>query len=763
MEGLPDPSADVKRKRYVVRPPTMPNGIGIKLARSKSKLKERVGSRLTRQDSAGKFVNAAEDAVSVKQSELERDAEEPFQFEDATDDEAAHVGPHEESTTTPSGVDGSYFHTVSPSSGPNPIREEEEGGKQLTSSTSTSPSLAIENEAHSPDVHVVSESRTSASVLEISHPNELAASSGKKGTECASHESSSDTVEQKDVSPGRLESSLSARDYANDDSASDGSAQNDSISWSGRVTELMASLDEIKDGDEEIALSGWLVEMLACGASKTSSVAASTFRFVLFFVMLPLRLYLRSVGIRARRWGQVSSVKEEGSPQEGTARGILADGLDVHDSPVAESAASSQHDGSLANATETSAASERETTEHLSKHFSSDYREEREGRDHSGHKLSEMSTELKRSFKRTLSKGRLSRKGSSRGSKRSPQESADEAGILESSPVSGTSFETVLNAVEQNETRGVSEDAAAKAVDDAKQTPAEDPAGDNTAAGSVTEVIGKRIESDQNARGLEPRTKSIVREPTFGTRSGSSYDVRFNRDSYSNNDVGQNLSNDRHQIPNVNPPLVTQEDNNRSRSNGHVLDDSPISADPPALMPAKSAQRDDYDEYETTTDDGREHKEKILSDERSALHRKNSAASPTVAQVSDKLNHVKNAPKALLRSLGGLRRSAEDTRFASARSARKTAMLLTDILTNEMGAVCSTRRGTFRLLATKDFDVTSRLSTKINIDPLDDYSCNVTFMRERGDKSGNDAFVSFVSDAHCRFVAHTTQGKPTVF
>lgn len=764
MEGVPDPNVDVKRKRYSVRAPTMPNGIGIKLARSRSKLKERVGSRLTRQDSAGKYVNAAEDA---KQVECEVDAEEPFQFEDATDDEVVQVGSLEESTSSPS-VDGSHFMAVSPCLESNAVTEAVEVRKQLLPSTLITPSAQLESEAESPAVPMVPKTECAAPCLEYSEPNELSAflsiKSEGTGTESASRRSSLVPAEE-GIFPRRLETSLSARENANRSSASDESAQIGAINWSASVTDLIASSNGSHDDDEEMASSGWrLIERLSSGAFNMSMFVTVSFEFVLLCIMLPFRLYLRSAGIRARRWKRVSPIVED-SPQKGTVFGTVGDELDAHDSPIAGKPTSPEQQGSFPNEATNATAPENETTQHVSEVFASNPREERDGRDQFGRKLSEMSTDLKRSLKKTLSKGRLSRKGSMHGAKKSPIETTDEAMISEASPVSATLLVAALSEEERNGTLEFSADSAEK-LNSAEQAPADDPAGDVTTGDGEIAFTEMGLESDKHVRRIEPRTKSIVREMNLGTRSESSNDVRFESDSCLNVDNSQNLHDDGRQRPNGSSidAISEQEDrNDRDLSYSNELDDTSVSADPAALIPAKSAQREDYDEYETTTDDGRGHKEKILNDERTELLRKNSAASPAVAQVGEKLSQMKNGPKALLRSLGGLRRPAEDTQFASARSARKTAILLTDILKNEMGAVCSNRRGANRLLVTKDFDVTSRLSAKINIDPLDEYSCNVTFLRDRGDKSGSDAFLSFVSDAHRRFVAHTTQGKPTVF
>lgn len=126
------------------------------------------------------------------------------------------------------------------------------------------------------------------------------------------------------------------------------------------------------------------------------------------------------------------------------------------------------------------------------------------------------------------------------------------------------------------------------------------------------------------------------------------------------------------------------------------------------------------------------------------------------------LRDIKNDAKSALRSLGVSRRTGEDTRFASARSARKTMSLLADILTNDMGAVCSVRKnGALRMAVKKEVAGPRTMRIRVQIERLDDFSCNVNFSKERGDKTESGMFVSFVNDAHEAFISRTTSGKRT--
>jgi hypothetical protein len=216
-------------------------------------------------------------------------------------------------------------------------------------------------------------------------------------------------------------------------------------------------------------------------------------------------------------------------------------------------------------------------------------------------------------------------------------------------------------------------------------------------------------------------------------------------------------------------PTVVSLDNESANSDDKASTAASSSAlpMPPVLqdiqpIAAKATSRDDYTEYTTTEEDGREHKERILDDEAFASYENYGKSNKPGGQMISAIREVKNAPKSLLRSIGGLIRSNEDMRFASARSARKTTILLQDIFTNEMSAVCLARRGApFRLLVTRDVDLTSRVRAKVTAEPLDDFSCNIVFARERGENTAKDIYVSFINEAHRRFLAHTTHGKPT--
>jgi hypothetical protein len=87
-------------------------------------------------------------------------------------------------------------------------------------------------------------------------------------------------------------------------------------------------------------------------------------------------------------------------------------------------------------------------------------------------------------------------------------------------------------------------------------------------------------------------------------------------------------------------------------------------AGPDALGSAGSLARDGYSECTTTQRDGRARHERKHFDEAVARHESRGKAAGGNGPVGDVLRDVKNAPKALLKSLGGLRRgAAEDTRF----------------------------------------------------------------------------------------------------
>lgn len=762
MEAVPDPYKDAKRKRYIVRPPTMPSGIGIKLAHSGSKLKEKVGTRLSRQDSSSKYNNAAEGTNSERQAGCDAIVDEPLQFEDATDDESAVAVSEDENASIVSIVEGTDFYGDSPLVVSEIIPRIEIETQESSSPLSTQPIVQKKESVSRPAMSQGLESTESHETTGVSSRNESGndekARSGKVSLTADPLAHERDIAARVSASAGNSHNS----DNVSGDSTVDESHGNNLIRWSGSVTDLMQSLEENDRESENAARSRSIADRAEPIILKFASFVRSIFEFALFCVMLPLRAYLRGVGIRARVWNQKGQITDNFSQSSG-GHDVLAKKLAVPDPIVPENLAPSRiieencpADFKFPPAAQIGKVEDRASNVSSgirASNVSTDIREGRDGKDHPTQKLSEFSSELKRGLKKTLSKGLLTRKGSMSGQKKVTKSVKDEELlVLDSSPTSVHSEPTcAFTEEEQSETPPSSKSAIELSNDGRREF------GDFLVCEKPAEIIVESVENSENSQHvietpLNPNVSAGTRQMLNSESRNLNADENSNlyaEESYRTNDGIRNIECD-----------ISRRNVSESAS---LSDSTSIRNDPAALIPARSAAREDYNEYFTTEDDGKGHKELILDAEFVALHRKNSAGVPSTAQVNDTLSHVKNAPKALLRSLGGLRRTGEDTRFASARSARKTALLLTDILTSEMGAVCSKRRGALRLLATKDFDVTSRISTKINIDPLDDYSCNVTFLRERGDKITSDAFLAFVNDAHRRFNSHTTQGKPTVF
>lgn len=124
---------------------------------------------------------------------------------------------------------------------------------------------------------------------------------------------------------------------------------------------------------------------------------------------------------------------------------------------------------------------------------------------------------------------------------------------------------------------------------------------------------------------------------------------------------------------------------------------------------------------------------------------------------------MKKMPKAIMKSLKSMQnKDVGKSNFSSTRSAKKTLWIISDVCTNDLRLKCSEKKGgALRLVVSKELSSSSRIRAKIDIEPTDDYSSNVIFTRDKGDKSTEPQFSALVNEVQQLYLAKICQGKPT--
>lgn len=828
METVPDPLKVSKFRRYIGRPPTMPDGIGIKLIRSRSKVKSKVGARLSRHASSGKFSNASnakEELIDLNAVTLDLNNVDAMQFDDVSEDElealdylidrtVQSVGYSEEGVSAEEASSATLQQIVflkldTKSTGIVPLYSEpgvkssnKTSGAEAPGGDLESPHVTFTNdmkEASVPDAEVSEEGVPEA----IDSPVDSA--TGDSSTRISSFRSNhgESQTESRGIGEGPQSSTDSSALFDVSEVEEGARIQDDrdhTIRWSESVHGLMDSIgnDQPQPQENTWPITPRLLEkQLLANFVKMLFAVLSPFGVAgLGFLALPFRLYLRGIRNRAHGLDSEPQVTVEPATSCDSATEYERDDLRLdygdenerdtmyRDRPYSEQPEDNHCDEEIA----ADLAAESYRGEQFGLHFSSQAREDAAERkslsptiDDISEKKTNWIAESAEDFQCSLSKAKskLYMRQSSSNKRNSKGSSSEKSVLLTSQASTEDDFTSPAGDAEADQVdvvcsgskhgRSVSSRVSSggpgcyiptvSTVETKERSDPRDKASGYKNENVLIDLLVDPITSlsictntvDQKPRALQfpspaAPTQTVPQQPHANLSTSPSAPTRsVHQQPWLTSTPSTSIS--------VWPQSVDQQ---------------------PALnLEEMSAARDDYAESLTAEDDSGEQKEHMLN-ENYVVHQRSHAKikhvktsiSPkpltSVGHVSGKLRDVINAPMALLKSLGGRRRANEDTRFASARSGRKTMIVLTDILTTEMGAVCSVRRGRpFRLLATFDFNVTERLTAKINIEPLDEHSCNVVFSRGRGDKTASDVYISFVTDAHDRFIAHTTHGKPT--